>query len=124
MKTLLAPMQPESPESLCDRAILEWPTRPGCVWPSCALRLEQIHLDAGYYQCHRQGKQGAWVLPVGSMAVGSAGGRYLQAGRPRLVDRAIAGQCLLAEKRGTPFAAGHPLAAHQAASARLAGIAD
>jgi integrase/recombinase XerD len=102
IKKLLAPVQRESPESLCDRAILELAYASGLRLAELRrLRLEQIHLDAGFIHVIGKGNKER-VLPVGRMAV-EALQRYLDAGRPRLVTPRSPAAVFLT-KRGTPFA--------------------
>ena len=102
MKKLLAPIRPESPESLCDRAILELAYASGLRLAELRrLRLEQIHLDAGFINVIGKGNKER-VLPVGRMAV-QAVQRYLEAGRPRLVTKRSPANVFLT-KRGSPFA--------------------
>src|SRR5436189_2959026 len=102
MKKLLAPIRPESPESLCDRAILELAYASGLRLAELRrLRLEQIHLDARFINVIGKGNKER-VLPVGRIAV-EAVQRYLQAGRPSLVTRRSPANVFLT-KRGTPFA--------------------
>jgi integrase/recombinase XerD len=102
MEKLLAPILPESPESLCDRAILELAYASGLRLAELRrLRLEQIHLDAGFINVIGKGNKER-VLPVGRMAV-EAVQRYLDAGRPRLLTKRSPAAVFLT-KRGTPFA--------------------
>ncbi len=102
MKKLLAPIHPESPESLCDRAILELAYASGLRLAELRrLRLEQIHLDAGFINVVGKGNKER-VVPVGRMAV-EALQRYLDAGRPRRVTPRSPAAVFLT-KRGTPFA--------------------
>ena len=102
MKKLLAPIRPESPESLCDQAILELAYASGLRLAELRrLRLEQIHLDAGFINVIGKGNKER-VLPVGRMAV-EAVQRYLEAGRPRLVTKRSPANVFLT-KRGSPFA--------------------
>ena len=102
MKKLLAPIRPESPQSLCDLAILELAYASGLRLAELrGLRLEQIHLDAGFINVIGKGNKER-VLPVGRMAV-EAVQRYLEAGRPRLVTRRSPANVFLT-KRGSPFA--------------------
>ncbi len=102
MKKLLAPIRPESPESLCDQAILELAYASGLRLAELrCLRLEQIHLDAGFINVIGKGNKER-VLPVGGMAV-EAVQRYLEAGRPRLVTKRSPANVFLT-KRGSPFA--------------------
>ena len=102
MKKLLAPIRPETPESLCDRAILELAYASGLRLAELRrLRLEQIHLDARFINVIGKGNKER-VLPVGRIAV-EAVQRYLQAGRPRLVTKRSPANVFLT-KRGSPFA--------------------
>jgi len=102
MKKLLAPIRPESPESLCDQAILELAYASGLRLAELRrLRLEQIHLDARFINVIGKGNKER-VLPVGRIAV-EAVQRYLQAGRPRLVTKRSPANVFLT-KRGSPFA--------------------
>jgi len=120
MKKLLAPIRPESPESLCDRAILELAYASGLRLAELrCLRLEQIHLDAGFINVIGKGNKER-VLPVGRMAV-EAVERYLEAGRPRLVTKRSPANVFLT-KRGSPFAP-VTLWLRIKRRARLAGIA-
>src|SRR6266550_6775455 len=49
MRKLLTPLQPETPESLCDQAILELAYASGLRLAELrSVRLEQLHLDAGF----------------------------------------------------------------------------
>jgi len=120
MKKLLAPIKPESPESLCDRAILELAYASGLRLAELRrLRLEQIHLDAGFINVIGKGNKER-VLPVGRMAV-EAVQRYLAAGRPRLLTKRSPANVFLT-KRGSSFA---PVTLWRRIKrrARLAGIA-
>src|SRR6266516_174845 len=120
MKKLLAPIRPESPESLCDQAILELAYASGLRLAELRrLRLEQIHLDARFINVIGKGNKER-VLPVGRIAV-EAVQRYLQAGRPRLVTKRSPANVFLT-KRGSPFAP-VTLWLHIKRRVRLAGIA-
>ncbi len=66
------------------------------------LRLEQLHLEAGFLHVIGKGNKER-VVPVGSKAV-AALTRYLEAGRPKLVTPKTPANVFLS-KRGTPFAA-------------------
>jgi integrase/recombinase XerD len=102
MKKLLSPILPESPASLCDGAILELAYASGLRLDELRrLRLEQIHLDAGFIHVIGKGNKER-VLPVGRMAV-DALQRYLEGGRPRLVTKRSPANVFLT-KRGSPFA--------------------
>jgi len=102
IRKLLAPIRPESPASLCDQAILELAYASGLRLAELRrLRLEQIHLDAGFINVIGKGNKER-VLPVGRMAV-AAVQRYLEAGRPGLVTKRSPAAVFLT-RRGTPFA--------------------
>src|SRR5881394_550442 len=120
IKKLLSPIQPESPESLCDRAILELAYAAGLRLSELRhLRLEQMHLDAGFINVIGKGNKER-VLPVGRMAV-EAMQRYLETGRPRLVTKKSPANVFLT-RRGSPFAP-VTLWLRIKRRARLAGIA-
>jgi integrase/recombinase XerD len=99
---LLRPLAPETPESLCDQAILELAYASGLRLAELrGLRIEQLHLDAGFVSVVGKGNKER-VVPVGRKA-NSALQRYLGAGRPKLVRPKSPGTVFLT-KRGTPFA--------------------
>lgn len=99
---LLKPEVPETPESLCDQAILELGYASGLRLSELKnLRLEQLHLDAGFINVIGKGNKER-VVPVGRTAVDSLN-RYLAAGRPKLVTPKSPGNVFLTQ-RGTPFA--------------------
>jgi integrase/recombinase XerD len=99
---LLAPETPETPASLCDQAILELAYASGLRLAELrGLRLEQLHLDAGFINVVGKGNKER-VVPVGSKAVGALE-RFLAAGRPRLVTPRSPASVFLT-RRGTPFA--------------------
>lgn len=94
---------PATPSTLCDQAILELAYASGLRLSELrALRLEQLHLEAGFVTVIGKGSKER-VLPVGSKAV-DAIQRYLDAGRPTLVTRRSPANVFLTQ-RGTPFAA-------------------
>jgi len=100
---LLEPETPETPESLCDQAILELAYASGLRLAELKnLRLEQLHLEAGFINVIGKGNKER-VLPVGKKAV-AALNCYLEAGRPKLVTPKSPANVFLT-KRGTPFAA-------------------
>ncbi len=100
---LLAPEAPETPESLCDQAILELGYASGLRLSELKnLRLEQLHLDAGFINVIGKGNKER-VVPVGRTAV-EALNRYIEVGRPKLVTSRSPGNVFLTQ-RGTPFAA-------------------
>ena len=103
IKKLLAPEKPETPESLCDQAILELAYASGLRLSELKnLRLEQLHLDAGFINVIGKGNKER-VVPVGRTAVASLN-RYIEAGRSKLVTPKSPANVFLT-KRGTPFAA-------------------
>src|ERR1035441_6882842 len=99
---LLEPETPETPESLCDQAILELAYASGLRLAELKnLRLEQLHLEAGFINVIGKGNKER-VVPVGRKAV-EALNRYLETGRPKLVTARSPANVFLT-KRGTPFA--------------------
>jgi integrase/recombinase XerD len=103
IKKLFEPENPETAESLCDQAILELAYASGLRLSELKnLRLEQLHLDAGFINVIGKGNKER-VVPVGRKAVESLN-RYIGAGRPRLVSPKSPANVFLT-KRGTPFAA-------------------
>lgn len=105
IKRLLAPSEPgapETPRSLCDRAMLELAYACGLRLAELRnLRLEQLHLDAGFVNVIGKGNKER-VVPVGRKAI-EAINRYLSKGRPDLVRPHSPGNVFLTQ-RGTPFA--------------------
>jgi integrase/recombinase XerD len=100
---LLKPEAPETPESLCDQAILELGYASGLRLSELKnLRLEQLHLDAGFINVIGKGNKER-VVPVGRTAV-TALNRYIEVGRPKLITPKSPANVFLT-KRGTPFAA-------------------
>src|SRR6266540_1289215 len=86
IRKMLTPIRPETPESLCDQAILELAYASGLRLAELrGARLEQLHLDAGFINIVGKGNKER-VVPVGRRAV-AALQRYLEAGRPKLVNR-------------------------------------
>ena len=101
--TLLKPETPPTPQSLCDDAILELAYASGLRLSELKnLRLEQLHLEAGFINVIGKGNKER-IVPVGRTAV-EALNRYLDAGRPQLVTPKSSGNVFLSQ-RGTPFAA-------------------
>jgi integrase/recombinase XerD len=99
---LLEPETPETPESLCDQAILELAYASGLRLAELKnLRLEQLHLEAGFINVIGKGNKER-VVPVGKKAV-AALNRYLEVGRPKLVTPKSPATVFLT-RRGTPFA--------------------
>jgi integrase/recombinase XerD len=100
---LLAPELPETPHGLCDQAILELAYASGLrLAELCSLRLEQLHLEAGFINVIGKGNKER-VVPVGKKAI-AALERYFTAGRPKLVTPKSPANVFLTQ-RGTRFAA-------------------
>lgn len=101
---LLQPPEPAtepSPSDLCDHAVLELAYASGLRLAELRqLRLEQLHLDAGFVTVIGKGNKER-VVPVGERAI-AALNRYL-AVRPQLVKPKSPGTVFLT-KRGTAFA--------------------
>jgi integrase/recombinase XerD len=103
IKKLLEPEKPETPESLCDQAVLELAYASGLRLAELRnLRLEELHLDAGFINVIGKGNKER-VVPVGRTAV-AALNRYIATGRPKLVTPKSPANVFLT-RRGTPFAA-------------------
>ena len=99
---LLAPEIPETPQNLCDQAVLELAYASGLrVAELRNARLEHLHLDASFINVIGKGNKER-VVPIGSKAV-AALERYLNVARPRLVTPRSPANVFLT-KRGTPFA--------------------
>ena len=102
IKKLLEPEKPESPENLCDQAVLELAYASGLRLAELRnLRLEQLHFEAGFINVIGKGNKER-VVPVGKIAV-EALNRYINAGRPKLVTPRSPANVFLT-RRGTPFA--------------------
>lgn len=100
-RLLAAPPTP-SPSDLCDQAVLELAYASGLRLAELrSLRLEQLHLDAGFVTVIGKGNKER-VVPMGRPAV-AAMERYLEAGRPGLVSRRSPANVFLT-RRGSPFA--------------------
>jgi integrase/recombinase XerD len=103
MEILLRPETPATPESLCDQAILELAYASGLRLSELRnLRLEQMHLEAGFIKVIGKGNKER-VVPVGQPAI-QALNHYLEAGRPKLTTPKTPGNVFLT-RRGTAFAA-------------------
>ena len=99
---LLTPETPETPQNLCDQAILELAYASGLRLSELrGIRLEQLHLEAGFINVIGKGNKER-VVPVGSKAV-TAIEHYLNAVRPKLVTSRSPASVFLT-RRGTPFA--------------------
>jgi integrase/recombinase XerD len=102
IEKLLEPETPETPPSLCDQAVLELAYASGLrVAELRNVRLEQLHLDAGFVNVIGKGNKER-VVPLGRKAV-AALQRYLEAGRPKLVTPRSPANVFITQ-RGTPFA--------------------
>jgi integrase/recombinase XerD len=102
IEKLLAPEVPETPGSLCDQAVLELAYASGLRLSELRnLRLEQLHLEAGFINVIGKGNKER-VVPVGTKAVGALD-RFIEVGRPKLVTPRSPANVFLT-KRGTPFA--------------------
>ena len=102
IERLLSPETPETPQSLCDKAILELAYASGLRLSELRnLRLEQLHLESGFINVIGKGNKER-VVPVGRKAV-EALNRYIEAGRPKLVKPRSPANVFLT-KRGSPFA--------------------
>lgn len=103
IQKLLTPESPESPQSLCDQAILELAYASGLRLAELrGVRLEQLHLESGFINVIGKGNKER-VLPLGKKAV-DALETYISVGRPKLVTPRSPANVFLT-KRGTPFAA-------------------
>jgi integrase/recombinase XerD len=102
IKQLLEPETPETPQALCDQAVLELAYASGLRLAELRnARLEQLHLEAGFINVIGKGNKER-VVPVGRNAT-AAISRYLDAGRPKLVTPRTPANVFLT-RRGTPFA--------------------
>jgi integrase/recombinase XerD len=102
IEKLLAPETPETPQSLCDQAVLELAYASGLRLAELRnVRLEQLHLEAGFINVVGKGNKER-VVPLGRKAV-AAMQHYLESGRPKLVTSRSPASVFLT-KRGTPFA--------------------
>ncbi len=103
IEKLLTPERPETPQNLCDQGVLELAYASGLRLAELRnLRLEQLHLEAGFINVVGKGNKER-VVPVGRQAV-AALERYIQVGRPQLVNARSQANVFLT-KRGTAFAA-------------------
>ena len=102
IRKLLTPLQPETPPSLCDQAVLELAYASGLRLSELrGTRLEQLHMDAGFVNIIGKGNKER-VVPVGRDAI-AALQRYLDVGRPQLVNHRSPANVFLT-RRGGPFA--------------------
>jgi integrase/recombinase XerD len=102
IEKVLMPEPQETPESLRDQAILELAYASGLRLSELKnLRLEQLHLEAGFINVIGKGNKER-VVPVGRKAV-EALKRYIENSRPKLVTPKSPANVFLT-RRGTPFA--------------------
>jgi integrase/recombinase XerD len=102
IETVLTAESPETPQSLCDQAVLELAYASGLRLAELrGVRLEQLHLEAGFINVIGKGNKER-VVPLGRKAVESLES-YLKGGRPKLVTPRSPGTVFLT-RRGTPFA--------------------
>ena len=102
IKKILAPETPETPETLRDSAILELAYASGLRLSELKnLRLEQLHLEAGFINVIGKGNKER-VVPVGKKAI-AALNRYIDSARPKFITPKSPANVFLT-KRGTPFA--------------------
>lgn len=100
---LLTPETPATPARLCDQAALELAYASGLRLAELrGLRLEQLHLDAGFVTVIGKGNRER-VVPVGTKAVAALQAWLGPSGRPRLVTPRSPANVFLT-RRGTPFA--------------------
>jgi len=99
---LLEPESPATPDTMCDHAMLELAYACGLRLSELKhLRLEQLHLEAGFINVIGKGNKER-VVPVGQKAV-AALQRYLAAGRPQRITPKSPANVFLS-RRGKPFA--------------------
>jgi len=98
---LLKPPTEPTPENLCDHAILELAYASGLRLSEIrTLRLEQLHLEAGFINVIGKGNKER-VVPVGRKAA-DAINNWLTAGRPQLIKPKSPAAVFLT-RRGTQF---------------------
>ena len=102
VEQILKPLATPTPSDLCDQAILELAYASGLRLAELrGLRLEQLHLEAGFVTVIGKGNKER-VVPVGKFAVDSLN-RYLTVARPQLV-RPKSPATVFLTRRGTAFA--------------------
>ena len=90
-----------TPSGMCDQAVLELAYASGLrISELCGVRLEQLHLEAGFITVIGKGNKER-VVPVGTKAV-DALNRYLSAGRPILISHKSPANVFLTQ-RGKKF---------------------
>jgi len=101
IERLLTPPERPEPPDLCDIAVLEVAYASGLRLAELrGLRLEQLHLDAGYINVIGKGNKER-VVPIGARAA-AAVARYLEAARPKLARPGSPSNVFLT-CRGTAF---------------------
>ena len=99
---LLKVPQPETPASLCDQAILELAYSSGLRLSELRnIRLEQLHLDAGFITVIGKGNKER-VVPVGSKARAALERYFSPSGRPKFVKPKTPANVFITS-RGLPF---------------------
>ncbi|HEV8541494.1 MAG TPA: tyrosine recombinase [Verrucomicrobiae bacterium] len=102
IERILQPTELATPATLCEDAVVELAYASGLRLAELrTLRLEQLHLDAGFINVIGKGNKER-VVPVGKSAVKSLQ-KYLSSGRPPLVSSRSPGTVFLTN-RGTAFA--------------------
>jgi integrase/recombinase XerD len=102
VEQILKPMASHTPAELCDQAILELAYASGLRLAELrGLRLEQLHLEAGFVTVIGKGNKER-VVPVGKFAL-AALSQYLTVARPQLVRPKSPANVFLTQ-RGTAFA--------------------
>jgi integrase/recombinase XerD len=103
IERLLQEETPATPWSLCDQAMLELAYASGLRLAELrGARLEHLHLEAGFLTVIGKGNKER-VVPVGRKAI-EAIGRYLEAGRPKMLTAKSPANLFL-NRRGRPFGA-------------------
>lgn len=103
IEELLKEETPATPATMCDQAVLELAYASGLRLAELrAIRLEQLHLDAGFVSVIGKGNKER-VVPLGRAAV-AAVQRYLDSGRPKLVTPKTPASVFL-NSRGRSFSA-------------------
>jgi integrase/recombinase XerD len=102
INALLRPIVPPLPAALCDQAFLELAYASGLRLAELSqIRLEQLHLDAGFVTVLGKGNKER-AVPVGRRAI-AAIQHYLESARPRLVRPRSPANVFLT-RRGTALA--------------------
>jgi len=102
IEQLLTPPAQATARALCIQAVLELAYASGLrISELCQIRLEQLHLEAGFVTVIGKGNKER-VVPVGRQATAVLQ-RYLESGRPQLVTPRSTSAVFLT-RRGTGFA--------------------